>query len=443
MNKAQFKKSFFPFFSKKRLIFIASILICFNSIAQNIFNIDIEVTADKENRTYRAGEIPVYTIEIRGADNIKIEKLNYELGPEKQIPIKTGEIPVHQNRAKLNGISLDTPGFVTLRLWVNMNGNIYEKKLNTAFSPEQIKPVTPLPEDFYSFWESLKEEADSIPLDVQLTLWEEKCTDNLNVYLASFRNYRNRSRVYGVLCIPKKEGKYPVLLRLPGSGIHSFTGDTVMANKGVITFEMGIHGIPVNLDRSVYGALSSGPLNGYRYIDLDNRERYYFNRVYMGCYRAVSFLTSLPEFDGKNVIVYGRSQGGGLSVVTAALHPKVSLLAVYFPALCDLHGYLHNRAGGWPHLFSEDYSFTNTPDKIKTAPYFDVVNFAQYVKAKTYICFGYNDFVCPPTSMYAAYNMLKSDKYLNLQIDTGHAVYPELWQISDQWIINNLIKFIR
>ena len=438
MNKVQYGRSFFSFFFKMRFVFLGTMLICFDLIAQNNDPIEIEVSADRNNRTYEVGETPKYSIEIKSISQIKIDNLNYELGPEKQLPIKTGEVPVHQNRAELSGISLDTPGFVTVRLWFSLNGSIFEKKLNTAFSPEQIKPVTPFPEDFNTFWESLKEEADSVPLDVQLTLWEEKCTENLNVYLASFQNYRNRSRIYGVLCMPKKEGKYPVLLRLPGSGIHSFTGDTVMANKGVITFEMGIHGIPINLDRSVYGALSSGPLNAYRYIDLDNRERYYFNRVYMGCYRAVSFLTSLPEFDGKNVIVYGRSQGGGLSVVTAALHPEVSLLAVYFPALCDLHGYLHNRAGGWPHLFSEDYAFTNTPDKIKTAPYYDVVNFARFVKAKTYICFGYNDFVCPPTSMYAAYNKLKSDKYLNLQIDTGHAVYPELWQISDQWILDNL-----
>jgi cephalosporin-C deacetylase len=424
--------------AKLRFLMLVSLILCAYSFAQTNNNIEIVVAADKANRTYKVGEVPEFKIEIKGENIPPIEKLNYEVGQEKQVPEKKGEIYLHMNKAELTGISLSSPGFITLRLWFTFEGKTYEKKLNTAISPEKIRPVTPLPEDFFSFWECLKAESDSIPLDAHLELWSEKSTGKLDVYLADFRNYRNRSRIYGVLCIPKKPGKYPVLLRLPGSGIHSFTGDTVMANKGVITFEIGIHGIPVNLNKSVYGALSSGPLNGYRYNELDNRERYYFNRVYMGCYRAISFLTSLPRFDGKNVIVYGRSQGGALSIVTAALHPEVTLVAAYFPALCDLHGYLHNRGGGWPHMFSELTPFTNSPEKIKTAPYFDVVNFAQFVKAKGYYCFGYNDFVCPPTSMYAAYNMIKSDKFLNLQMDTGHAIYPELWKISDQWIIENL-----
>jgi cephalosporin-C deacetylase len=439
MSKNHLKKSINCLFAKAGFCLLELLLICYDSSAQNIkSDIGITVNADRVNRTYKVSEIPHYYIEIKGGNDITIEKINYEIGPEKQPPIQKGEILLQRNKGGLDGISLDRPGFVTLRVWFNLEGKVVEKKLNTAVSPDLIKPVTPMPEDFIAFWDGLKAESDSVPLDVHIELWKEKNTDKLNIYLADFRNYRNRSRMYGVLCIPKKEGKYPVLLRLPGSGIHSYTGDTVMANKGIITLEIGIHGIPVNLDNSVYGALSSGALNGYRYADLDNRERYYFNRVYIGCYRAISFLTSLPEFDGKNVIVYGRSQGGALSIITAALNPRVTLLVAYFPALCDLHGYLHHRGGGWPHLFSEDTPFTNSPEKIMTAPYFDVVNFAQFVKAKGYFCFGYNDFVCPPTSMYAAYNMIASEKYLNLRIDTGHAIYPELWSISDQWIMDNL-----
>lgn len=411
---------------------------CLRSVSQNSDPGGILITADRADRTYHVGEIPHYTIELKDKSGIPVELVNYELGPETQAPVKKGELRLRENRAELDGIKLDHPGFITLRVWFDSEGKVCEQKINTGVSPGQIEPVTPLPDDFLCYWESLKTESDRVPLESHIRLWKEKCTGKLDVYLADFRNFRNRARVYGVLCISRKEGKYPVLLRLPGSGVHSFTGDTVMANQGVITFEIGIHGIPVNLDKNVYSSLAAGALNGYRYADLDDRERYYFNRVYMGCYRAISFLTALPEFDGKNVIVYGRSQGGALAIVTAALHPGVTLLASYFPALCDLHGYLHQRGGGWPHLFSERTPFTNSPEKVRTAPYYDVANFARFIRVKGYYCFGYNDFVCPPTSMYAAYNMIKSEKHLNLQIDTGHAIYPELWKISDQWIMDNL-----
>ena len=109
---------------------------------------------------------------------------------------------------------------------------------------------------------------------------------------------------------------------------------------------------------------------------------------------------TLDCFDGENIGVTGGSQGGALSIVTAGLDPRINYLAAFYPALCDLTGYLHGRAGGWPHVFS--YKVTNKSEKIETSKYFDVVNFARFVKAKGWYSWGYNDNVCPPTSTYAA-----------------------------------------
>lgn len=59
----------------------------------------------------------------------------------------------------------------------------------------------------------------------------------------------------------------------------------------------------------------------------------------------MDFLCSLPDWDGKNVIVTGGSQGGALTLVTAALNEKVTMCAPFYPALCDLQGFRHDRAG--------------------------------------------------------------------------------------------------
>src|SRR5690606_22224750 len=156
-------------------------------------------------------------------------------------------------------------------------------------------------------------EASRIPLDARMTLLPERCTEKVDVYHVSFQNYRSRSRIYGILCMPRKEGKYPALLRVPGAGARPYGGEIALAEKGIITLEIGIHGIPVTMDPSVYAELMAGPLSNYWFFELDDRDRYYYKRVYLGCVRANDFLTSLPQFDGTNLGVTGGSQGGALS----------------------------------------------------------------------------------------------------------------------------------
>lgn len=63
------------------------------------------------------------------------------------------------------------------------------------------------------------------------------------------------------------------------------------------------------------------------------------------------FYAGLPEYNGKSLGVTGSSQGGALSVITAALHKQVTFFAAVHPAMCDHSAFLQHRAGGWPHYF--------------------------------------------------------------------------------------------
>ena len=134
------------------------------------------------------------------------------------------------------------------------------------------------------------------------------------------------------LCL-KQKGRYPAVLKLPGAGIRSYAGDVEHAANGWIVFEIGIHGIPVNMSGPVYTNLYMGALKGYHTFNLDNRDKYYYKRVYLGCVRAIDFIYSLPQFDGSNLITFGSSQGGGLSIVTAGLDSRVKGLVAFYPAL--------------------------------------------------------------------------------------------------------------
>lgn len=398
------------------------------------------VTPNHENWTADTKENISFDVSVY-KNNQKLNNLlvTYEVGLEKQLPFKKGQEVLKNGLLKIDAGQLNSPGFLRCIIEVESDGKKYRGLSTVAVSPFFINPTIKDPVDFDDFWERSKDELSKIPVDAKMILLPEKCTEKVNVYQVNLQNYRLGSRLYGILCIPKKEGKYPALLQVPGAGVRPYNGDVANAEKGIITFQIGIHGIPVIMDPAVYADLGNGVLNGYPFYHSDDKDLFYFKRVYLGCIRANDFLTSLPQFDGKNLAVTGGSQGGALSIVTAALDNRVKYLGAYYPALCDLTGYLFDRAGGWPHYFTKKGNdFNKLTDKVNTLSYYDVVNFAKRLKVPGRYTWGFNDETCPPTSMYAAYNGIKAKKELLLFQETGHWTYPEQNEWINKWIVDKL-----
>ena len=128
-----------------------------------------------------------------------------------------------------------------------------------------------------------------------------------------------------------------------------------------------------------------------------------------------------------------------MSIITAALDSRIKFLGAYYPALSDLTGFMIGRAGGWPHLFNKgNATQTSTADKVKTSTYYDVVNFAKLLKVPGMYSWGFNDETCPPTSMYAAYNVISAPKTLFIAQETGHWLYPEQRENMENWLHKQL-----
>lgn len=403
--------------------------------------VKIIVTPDHSSWNYRIGEPSYFTVTVlQNGVTIKNVKINYQVGPERMKPYKQETVNSNEGVINIKGGTLDKPGFLRCIVTTEVEGKQYRGLATVSYSAEQIQPTVSAPADFESFWQKAKDELALVPLDAKMTLMPERSTANTNVYHVNLQSYGN-SRLYGILCVPKKEGKYPAIVQLPGAGIRPYFPDLEVAEKGVIVFTIGIHGIPVTMDPAVYNDLNAGALKGYFFFNADNKDRFYYKRVYMGCVRAVDLIFSLPQFDGDQVAVSGNSQGGALSVVTAALDSRIKYYAAIHPALCDLTGYFYNRAGGWPHFFAEsNLWFTSNPSVKESLSYFDVVNFAKRIKVKGYFTWGYNDETCPPTSIYAAYNTITAPKKLAIFQETGHWVYPEQKMKFTSWLLNQFEK---
>jgi cephalosporin-C deacetylase-like acetyl esterase len=405
--------------------------------------IKIHVSPDHADWTYKPGEKVTYTVTVtRNEELVPNCMIRYEIGQEKMPPMKKDSMILTNGTVKLDGGTMTNEGFTRCVVSTTIDGKIYRGLATAGFNPLNLKPVVKYPADFLTYWDQAKASLAKVPMDARMTLMPERCTEKSNVYHVNLQNYRDggTARLYGILCVPKAEGKYPALLRVPGAGVRPYNGDVSMADRGVITFEIGIHGVPVNMDPVVYQNLGAGPLAGYWVYNLDDKDKYYYKRVYLGCIRANDFINSLPQYDGSNLAVMGSSQGGALSIVTAGLDSRVKYLAAIHPAMSDMAGYTQNRAGGWPHMFDKNNAANLTESKLTTASYYDVVNFARQIKVPGRYAWGFNDETCPPTSMYPAYNIITAPKDLWLYLDSGHWIYPEESERLNNWVYEMLTK---
>ena len=336
----------------------------------------------------------------------------YEIAPDMMPATAKGKVKLKNGRAVINIGTMKKAGFLDLRLTATKGDRKFQHHVKVGFSPDQLKPYTKNPADFDSFWKANIEEARKTPVGVSCKRVEEYSTDEFDCYLLKLKTDKHHS-IYGYLTKPKKEGRYPVVLCPPGAGIKTIKEpmrNTYYARNGFIRLEMEIHGLNPEMTAEQFKEITSAfdRENGYLTNGLDNRDNYYMKHVYVACVRAIDYLTSLPEWDGRNTFVQGGSQGGALALITAALDTRVTACVANHPALSDMAGYLDNRAGGYPHFHRLNAMLT--PEKVKTLEYYDVVNFARRITCPVFLTWGFNDNTCPPTTSYIVWNLITSPK---------------------------------
>lgn len=375
-------------------------------------------------------------------------ELKYSIGNDMLQPDKHGSVKLKNGRAVINMGTKKTPGFRDMKLSVSLDGKTYEHHIKVGFSVDKIKPYTQEPQDFRSFWQKNVEELKQVPMSYTKELYKDYCTDKIDCYLVKLQIDNMGHSMYGFLFYPKnaQPGKHPVVLCPPGAGIKTIKDpmrNKYYAENGFVRFEVEIHGLDPRISSETFGEISrafNDRNGGYLANGLENKDIYYMKHVYVGLVRCIDFLTSLPEWDGKNVAVQGGSQGGALAIIAAGLDSRVTQCVANHPALSDMAGYAaKGGTGGYPHFCRQPQILSNK-DCLNTLAYFDVVNFARYVKAPTYLTWGYNDVTCPPTTSYAVWNTLKCTKESLLTPINEHWTTTETNRGQMEWIKAHLLK---
>jgi cephalosporin-C deacetylase-like acetyl esterase len=401
-------------------------------------SVHLDITLDHPDWHYHVGDSARFHLTLERAGRpVPTARVQVVLGADRMPPTRRDTVSVGASGLTLSGTSGE-PGFVRLIASVVLDGVRYEARGTAAFDPEKIVASTPMPDGFMEFWRAAVASARKMPLDVRMTRLAERSTSEVDVYHISFQNDRAGSRIYGMLSVPTKPGKYPAILTVPGAGVRPYFPRVELARKGVIHLAIGIHGIPVDRDSLLYNELRATALKDYWAYRLEERDNYYYKRVYVGVVRAGDFIFSLPKFDGSNYAVEGGSQGGALSLVAGTLDPRVKAVAVSHPAMSDQFAWLHGHTSGWPFMLSDTAHLVAKREKMATIPYYDAVNFARLLKVPGLYTWGFNDTTVPPTASYAVYNSVTAPKELDIAKEAGHARTAEQKARVDQFLLEKL-----
>ncbi len=399
-------------------------------------------TPDRAGWLYKTGEQAKVTVALYEFGIVQNGlEITYSIGQDNLDADTEGRVTLKDGKAEIIIGTMNKPGFRDCRLSVTVKGKVHKHHIKVGFSPEKITPYTQMPKDFTDFWTAALAEQAQCPMNPEVTFVPEYSSDKVDCYLVKLQCYKPGQYIYGYLTKPKASGKYPVVVSPPGAGVKPMNPlkTTFYAEAGCIRFDMEIHGISPALDAKAYADIANAfghhHPNGYLANGLNHRDTYYMKKVYLACVRAVDYLATLPEWDGKNMIAQGGSQGGALSLVLAGLDTRITACVANHPALSDMAGYAEKGVtGGYPHFGRKYKGIALTPDVIATLAYYDVVNFARRVTVPVFMTWGFNDDVCPPTTSYAAYNVITAPKEALITPVNEHWVSDNTRYVQLEWI---------
>jgi cephalosporin-C deacetylase-like acetyl esterase len=424
---------------KTCLKFTAVLVVAVMAVSLIAQEYKVVAKTDKEDAIYKKGEKITFSAQLlKDGKPAAGKKVNYTLQGDGNLRKSDSFVSAEKPFTIVE--SLDFPGWVQVKFTVlgedgkplkykdkNNKDVAVESAIGAMVAPLEIKAAGEEPKDFDAFWKACREELNKVPVKAELVKADVPANQQGKFECYDVKvDCAGGMPVSGYLVKPvgAKPKSLPAIVSYHGAGVRSANKPFGYASNGAIAFDVNAHGIVNGKPVEFYSNLSQNELKGYSHRDKNDRDKFYFKGMYLRVMRALDYVKSLPEWDGKNLIVIGGSQGGGQSIVAAALDPQVTLCIAGVPALSEHSGPLAQpqRQAGWPRLYSAKDVKPSDEAVAKTAAYYDNIYFAKRIKAETYISTGFVDNTCVPTGVFAAYNNIPAStkKFITTTPDAGH-----------------------
>lgn len=357
------------------------------------------ITPYRANGIYALGERAGWTLTLPQGSTGVHSTYEYVIKKNNFDTIQTGTLDFSSGSTTIE-TTLREPAMV----YVEIRG-AETVHLGAAIGPRQLQPSVPRPADFDQFWGSKLKGLSQIPINPVLT---PTSTGQAGVQMYTVLLDSLGSHVQGYLAKPAREGKFPALVIFQYAGVYALQPEIVTgrAAEGWLAFDVDSHDLPPSQ--------ATGVSTNYWAIGDTDRETSYFLKMYLRDSRAIDYIASRPDWDGKTIVVLGTSMGGQQSLAAAGLNHKVTTVIVNEPSGADSNGNLHGRTAGYPNWRSDD------PKVMETALYFDTVNFAPRIQPPVLAAMGFIDTIAPPVGIWIALNQIPGPKEVIPMIDSDH-----------------------
>jgi cephalosporin-C deacetylase len=295
---------------------------------------------------------------------------------------------------------------------------------------QHYAPVVPEPADFDAFWRATLDEAAAVPVlvDVRPADAGLRLVDTWDVTFAGFggdpvRAWFTRPR--------GAAGPLPAVVEYLGYGrgrglpherltwAAAGYAHLLMDSRGQgDQYGTGGH------TPDPHGGAPGGP--GPMTRGIRSPQEYYYRRLITDAVRAVDAVRSLPGVDPARVAALGNSQGGGLALAVAGLVPDLAALMVSAPFLCHIQRAVEiTDADPYGEVVRYLAVHREAEEQVRrTLSYVDGVAFARRAAAPVHAGTGLRDTVCPPSTVFAAYNQYGAANQGGAAGDATLCVYP-------------------
>ncbi|MDN4074415.1 acetylxylan esterase [Fictibacillus terranigra] len=282
------------------------------------------------------------------------------------------------------------------------------------------KPILSARHDFHSFWSHALQELDRIELNEKAEIIDYPIKQ-IQCEKVTYRGAYG-TPIKGVFLKPKRrEQNLKCLIFF--HGYNSSKGSISQYMQWLIqdyaVLAVDCRGMGETGDDSCYG---SGTLGSWATQGLLDKKEYYYYKVYLDCKRAIDYCLTRPEINPHKICLIGSSLGGGIALAVAALDSRPQLVVADVPNMCDLELAIQLKTEG-SLVFIENYlaRYPQYTEKVfENLSYFDNVNFASNMKSQVRLSVALKDAVCPPKTIFGVYNLIPSEKTIEIYPFSTH-----------------------